>query len=207
MSDQTERARQEYEIVRGIVVATYDGLTRVRKDDGTIVGYKTKGPASALAVGTEVGVVALRGTDQAVYLVDRGTGQRFNLTIWHDHARPSTMGASAVKILGMLLLLVPFLGQFAAFCGGIGAIVGGLAASSAIKGHGRISVSRILIALGVYFFGSFLFFTGWFGHNSGRSWFGFLILAVGAWAYGFWTQQPAIQYKRTVIAMLDEAAA
>ncbi|MEI9989983.1 MAG: hypothetical protein WDM86_08100 [Rhizomicrobium sp.] len=208
MSDLADKVRRDYEVVKGIVTASYDDFMRVRKEDGSALGFKIKGPATALQPGTQVGIVAHRGTDQAIFLVDRQTGQRFDLSIWHNQAgKGSSFGSIALRIVALVLLLIPFLGQFTALFGGLGAIVGGLIVSSSMQGQARAPISRILISLGIYFFGSVVFFSGWFGGDSNQAVLGYAILAVGALAYTFWVHRPATQYYVEVSKLLDEAAA
>ncbi|MEI9886810.1 MAG: hypothetical protein WDN08_09980 [Rhizomicrobium sp.] len=208
MSDLAGKARADYEIVKGIVIAGYDDFIRVRKEDGSLLGFKVKGPAGGFQAGTPVGVVAHRGTDQAIFLVDRQTGQRFNQSIWFDHAsKGSGAGSVILRIFTLAILLLPFLGQFAAFSGGLGAIIGGLVVSSSMQGQARPPISRILLSLGIYFLGSVIFFSGWFKGNSNQTVAGYLILIAGALAYAFWVHRPVTRYYREVNKLLDEAAA
>lgn len=208
MSDPAGKVRLDYEIVKGIITASYDDFIRVRKDDGSVLGFKMKGPAAALQTGTQVGVVAHRGTDQAVFLVDRQTGQRFNLSIWHNHAsKGSSAGSIVLRILTIVIFLVPVLGQVVAFCGGLGAIIGGLIVSSSMQGHARAPIWRILTSLAIYFLGSAIAFDGWFESNSNQAVIGYFVLIVGAFAYTFWVHQPVKRYYLEVNKLLDEAAA
>ncbi len=208
MSDIAGKARADYEVVKGIVIASYDDFIRIRKEDGSALGFKVKGPAAALPTGTDVGVVAHRGTDQAIFLVDRATGQRFNQSIWHNQISKSPgAGSILFRIAVLVILLIPLLGQLGAFFGGIGAIVGGLIVSSSMQGHARAPIWRILLSLGIYFLGSFFFFSGWFGGDSSEAVLGYIVLTAGALAYTFWVHRPVTRYYLEVNRLLDEAAA
>ncbi|MEJ0041216.1 MAG: hypothetical protein WDM81_02820 [Rhizomicrobium sp.] len=208
MSDLADKARRDYEVVKGIVTASYDDFMRIRKEDGSTLGFKMKGPATGLQPGAQVGIVAHRGTDQAIFLVDRQSGQRFDLSIWHNQAsKGPSAGSIALRIVSLVILLIPFLGQFGALFGGLGAIVGGLIVSSSMQGQARAPISRILVSLAIYFFGSALFFMGWFGGDSNQAVLGYLILAGGAFAYAFWVHRPVTRYYLEVNKLLDEAAA
>jgi hypothetical protein len=209
MSDPASQARQNYEVVKGVVSANQGEFIHVRAADGRTAGFTVKGPAaSRIGPGIPVGIVALRGSDKAVHLVNRATGERFDLSIWHDHSRRGpSKGGTAFRVLVFAILLIPVVGQLAMLSGAVGAIVGGLIVSSSMKGHVGASIPRVLLAVAVYAVGSFLFFSGWFGGTHGLVVLGFVIMAVGALAWTFWVNRPAIQYYVEVNKLMDEAAA
>lgn len=203
-----EKVREDYEIVKGIVTANQGDVMRVRMADGRTAIFTVKGAASAIGVGTDVGVVAHRGTEKAVFVVDRNSGQRFNTSMWHNHSFKSESPVrSVMRLVPMLLLLVPIFGQLVMLSGFFGALFSAAVVASSMKGHVATSLPRLFVATGAYFFGSFLFFKGWIGGDAGDKILGFLILAVAAAAYSFWVSRPATAFYAEVAKLADEAAA
>jgi hypothetical protein len=203
-----EKVREDYEIVKGIVTANQGDVMRVRMEDGRTAIFTVKGAASAIGVGTDVGVVAHRGTEKAVFVVDRASGQRFNTSMWHNHEAKSPSPLHGfVRIFSMLMLLVPILGQLVMLSGFLGTLFGTVVVASSMKGHVTTSLPRLFAATGAYFFGSFIFFKGWIGGDAGDKILGFLILAVAAAAYSFWVSRPATAFYAEVAKLADEAAA
>jgi hypothetical protein len=207
MDNIERKVRQDYAIHVGTVFAAYDDFVRVKDEVGGLSGFKLGRSGVDLTPGTRVGVVALSGTDQAAFVVNRETGERHKIQIWHGNfgAGLTTLNNIAA-VFSFVMLLIPFLGQLAAFAGGLGGIIGGLVASG-VKGYPPVQVGRIVIALAIYFVGSVFFFSGWFGGHPGQASLGYAILVVGALAFTVWARWPASRYMAALDRLVDEAAA
>jgi hypothetical protein len=76
MTDQMDRIRRDYVAEEGIVGAVLGEVLQIKRADGSTVAFKTGKAAASVALGHDVCVVAIRGQDKAVVVLDRTTGLR-----------------------------------------------------------------------------------------------------------------------------------
>lgn len=189
---------EEFEAVRGTVIASYSDLIRVQHGDSEPVGFKVGAYLKELPVGTLVTVIALRGSDKAFYVINHDTDTVRKIDLWSGNV---SMGfqrfQSGMRFLAFPFLLIPIVGQLTAAFGGVAAIVTAVA-SSGVRGMPPISVSRIAASLSVYFVGSLWYFFGRLSGDLQDRNLGFVILAIGAGLYCFYASRPSYQYLNAI---------
>lgn len=205
MTKQEELVRQDYVAAHGAVTESYPGFIRMQTTGGGLAGFKMTGSVQ-FQPGARIAVVALRDSDEAVFVINRDTGEKHRVHARRGNFKSGFRGVStAASVVLFVLLLIPIVGQLTALAGGLGAILGGVVGSGFLKGYPRVDVGRILLSLAVYFVGTVIFLSGLFG-GGGSAPLGFLILLVGAYGLAFWSKQSGQQYMKALEQFIDQSA-
>lgn len=204
MNAYDRKAAKAYSAFAGTVSASYADFVRVAGDAGSDAGFRVGAVAARLPPGTRVSILALRDTNEPAFVVNCDSGERIELSIWREGPGKGYRGLlAAMGVVAFVILLIPFIGQFAAFVGGLGVIIGGAITSSTVKGSPPVPYLRVLLALAVYFPGSFIFFSGWMSGNSSKAQSGYAVLAVGAAIYGFFVPRGRILFLKALNRLMD----
>lgn len=204
MNKYDQIVAEDFVAFSGTVIASYADFIRLLSTNGEPAGFKIGNRAMGLQVGTPITVIALQGSDKAAYVINHDTSsvQKIELLSGNISAGFQRF-QSRLRFVVLMLLLVPFVGQFSAFAGGLGAIISGLV-SAGVRGMPPVSVGRILLSLVVYFAGSLWFFIGWFSGEVLNRNIGFGILASGAVLYCFYAPRPGDQYFRALNDLVEK---
>ncbi|GGF00904.1 hypothetical protein GCM10011611_03120 [Aliidongia dinghuensis] len=202
MTDPMDQIRRDYVAEEGIVSAILGEVLQLKRADGSTVAFKTGKAAAGIGVGHDVCVVAVRGEDKAVVVLDRTTGLRHRSQILRGNTGPGFQKiGKASAWFNFALMMVPLLGQLASIAGLLGAIVGALVERSR-KGSPPVSIMTMIVGVAIYLLGSGMLYLHWIWNGS--AFLGFVVMVVGAAIFCFLARRSGTAFVEAMERFLDE---